>query len=609
MESNGFYISLFEARGAKASTVSLKFEKGCNVVIGKSDTGKTTLYTIIEYVLGKSSTDLTLPPEGAGYTEFYLEIHTYEENVYTIMRKLNSASVFVCNGTLSDFYKLEKEEYSCSTKATNSFSDFILSVSNVPDIYAKSSETKNPTKISISMLRHLFMIDETRVSAKDKSPLIFNPIPNQQWVEKNFVSYLMTGLDDREFRPNEDPKDKKSRINGKLEYLDQALIESEKKLELLGDVDYISLTDTGFIESYRSKLAEVSSKEEELYHLMDDEKKELNELAAKKRSLSHLIGRLEGLKCDYESEIKRIEFINTGSQLISQLQDVVCPLCGAPINEHRVHELEKSEYVEAIRNEYNSLYFKHNDIDALVSEKRSELCLLEESIQNKKNQVLSIGNEIDRIVPNIGELKDILAQAESNLKKKFLHTELVSDIDDKRKTIERLKQDIASIQNEKGGQREDINDDFLRLIKSNLVSWNFINESTSISFDYQKFDIKLGERHRSSYGKGNRAITFTAILMALLDYCYDKSRAFSRLLIIDSPLCTKYGEKNAEEDRVQLGTIDAFAKYCNTKQWNYQFITIDNKFTEQFDIHALTNINIIDLEAMGGLFAIASQKN
>lgn len=606
MESNGFYISLFEARGSKASTVSLKFEKGCNVVIGKSDTGKTTLYNIIEYVLGKSSTDLTLPPEGAGYTEFYLEIHTYEENVYTIMRRLNSTSVHVCNGALSDFDKLEKDEYSCSTKAANNFSDFILAVSNVPDIYAKSSDTKNPSKVSISMLRHLFMIDETRVSAKDKSPLIFNPIPNQQWVEKNFVSYLMTGLDDREFRPNEDPKDKKSRINGKLEYLDQTLIESEKKLELLGDVDYISLTDTGFIESYRSKLADVSSKEEELYNLMDNEKKELNELAAKKRSLSHLIGRLEGLKCDYESEIKRIEFINTGSQLISQLQDVVCPLCGAPINEHRVHELDNSEYVEAIRNEYNSLYYKHNDIGALVSEKRCELGSLEESIQKKKNQVLAIGKEIDMIVPNIGELKDILAQAESNLKKKFLHAELVSDIDDKRKTIERLKQDLASIQNEKGGHREDVNDDFLGRVKSNLVSWNFITENTSISFDYKKFDIKLGDRNRSSYGKGNRAITFTAILMALLDYCYDKSRAFSRLLIIDSPLCTKYGEKNAEEDRVQLGTIDAFAKYCNTKQWNYQFITIDNKFTEQLNISDLTNINIIDLEAKGGLFVVTT---
>ena len=69
-------------------------------------------------------------------------------------------------------------------------------------------------------------------------------------------------------------------------------------------------------------------------------------------------------------------------------------------------------------------------------------------------------------------------------------------------------------------------------------------------------------------------------MIALLDYCYNNERAFSRLLIIDSPLCTKYGDKNvSEEEQVTFGTIDAFARYCNMKEWNFQFIVIDNKFT------------------------------
>ena len=83
---------------------------------------------------------------------------------------------------------------------------------------------------------------------------------------------------------------------------------------------------------------------------------------------------------------------------------------------------------------------------------------------------------------------------------------------------------------------------------------------------------------------------------------YNQERAFSRLLIIDSPLCTKYGDKIVAEDKVALGTIDAFAKYCDTKEWNFQFIVIDNKFTEKIDINDLTNINFIDLESQGGLF-------
>ena len=46
MNNNGLYIKEFEARGENVSTSKLTFQKGCNVVLGKSDTGKTTLYSI-----------------------------------------------------------------------------------------------------------------------------------------------------------------------------------------------------------------------------------------------------------------------------------------------------------------------------------------------------------------------------------------------------------------------------------------------------------------------------------------------------------------------------------------------------------------------------------
>ena len=38
------------------------------------------------------------------------------------------------------------------------------------------------------------------------------------------------------------------------------------------------------------------------------------------------------------------------------------------------------------------------------------------------------------------------------------------------------------------------------------------------------------------------------------------------------------------------------------KEWNFQFIVIDNKFTENISIEELANINFIDLETRGGLF-------
>ena len=88
-----------------------------------------------------------------------------------------------------------------------------------------------------------------------------------------------------------------------------------------------------------------------------------------------------------------------------------------------------------------------------------------------------------------------------------------------------------------------------------------------------------------------------------MDYCYNKNRPFPRLLIIDSPLCTKYDKiEKDESERLKLGTIDAFASNCNSKEWNYQFIAIDNKFADQLNYSDLTKINFINLDDTGGLF-------
>lgn len=604
MNNNGLYIKEFEARGKNVSTSKLTFQKGCNVVLGKSDTGKTTLYSIIDFVLGKGSVDLILPPEGNGYTDFLLEIHTYNESVYTLKRSINSMSVYVSPCLLSEYDgQCKQTKYSCQGSSNISLSDFLLSISNIPTIYSKSSEKKNPTKISYPTIRHLCMVDETRVAAKDRSPLVYNSIPNQQWVEKNLIAYLMTGVDDSEFRPDEDPKDKKSRINGKIEYLVQTLKEAELKLESLGDVGYISLTDDSFIEVYRNKLSEVASEEEALYNKREQILEDVRTYETDKKKLIHLIARLNNLKSDYEDEMSRLQFINTGNSLVSQLKDVDCPLCGSTIAHHMIADISSSEYAEAIRNEYNEIYFKLQDLNVLIAEKTKKLDCISTNIEKCYTKKHVVDMSISSLHPNIGELKEILARAEVNLSKKFMHTELEEDIKLKKQLINKLKEDLQEIKSENKEQRRDISTEFLSLIQKNLVLWNFINKDVEVNFDYKKFDILIGGRHRSSYGKGNRSITFTAVMISLLDYCYNQERAFSRLLIIDSSLCTKYGDKNvAEEDKVALGTIDAFAKYCNTKEWNFQFIVIDNKFTEKIDIKDLTNINFIDLESQGGLF-------
>lgn len=99
IQAPGFYIKVFEARGVEVETSRVEFDSGCNVVVGKSDTGKTTLFRLLEFVLGKSG-EVKLSSEWEGYTAFYVELHTSDEEIYTLMRKHDESVVVVkkmCN--------------------------------------------------------------------------------------------------------------------------------------------------------------------------------------------------------------------------------------------------------------------------------------------------------------------------------------------------------------------------------------------------------------------------------------------------------------------------------------------------------------------------------
>lgn len=83
----GFYIKEFEARGNGKKPARVSFINGCNVIHGGSDNGKTTLFKLIDFILGKSSKNISLPPQGNGYTDFYLEIRDGDNVAYTLHRK------------------------------------------------------------------------------------------------------------------------------------------------------------------------------------------------------------------------------------------------------------------------------------------------------------------------------------------------------------------------------------------------------------------------------------------------------------------------------------------------------------------------------------------
>ena len=598
----GFYIKEFEARGNGKKSARVSFINGCNVIYGGSDNGKTTLFKLIDFILGKSSKDIILPPQGDGYTDYYLEIRDKDNVAYTLHRKNGENEINVKKASLKDYDSvLDTEKYSSSSRSALPISMYLLQLSKIHDVYLKNGSTKS--LLYYSHIRHLFMVDEERMVTEKNSPFIpeFNYAIRELY--KSIISYLVTGIDDKEYQPKEKVSVRKTRLNGKKEYLLEEIDKAKKKLNSLGDADYITITDKGFLNNTELQLKDFSIKLDELYEKKNKYKEDLERLLRLLKNQELFIGKLKSLLAIYKQELNRLDFVNSGFSMMSALGNVKCPLCGSDVAIESLMGGNSDAYEMAIEKEYANTCFKIKDIENLIASKEQDSQRTANKLGELNLDLTRINNEIDEVKPNVSQLKHIFSVAQRNMEKKFKHQELERFINDKTADLQNLETLIKNCNSKSDSVeyfKEYMNQELLDEIKETLNAWNYECDGIqNVGFDDKVFDIMIDGRARTSYGKGNRSVSTAAVMISLFDYIHEKGRAFSDILILDSPLCTKYDNKidinvNDEDALTPKGVIDSFAKYCNDKDWKYQIIILDNKITNDIDVNTLTKINLIE---------------
>ena len=125
--------------------------------------------------------------------------------------------------------------YKPSPTASHSLSKYLLQLSNIEDVYLRNGSMR--LKLSYNHIRHLFMVDEERFISEKNSPLIPETNYDVREVYKSIISYLITGIDDKEYHPKEKASVRKTRLNGKKEYLLEEIDKAKTKLISLGDSD------------------------------------------------------------------------------------------------------------------------------------------------------------------------------------------------------------------------------------------------------------------------------------------------------------------------------------------------------------------------------------
>lgn len=608
----GFYIKEFEARGNGKKPARVSFINGCNVIYGGSDNGKTTLFKLIDFILGKSSKNIHLPPPGDGYTDFYLEIRDGDNVAYTLHRKNGEKDINVKIASLDDYdYVKNVGNYNPSPSASHSLSKYLLQLSNIENIYLRNGSVK--LKLSYNHIRHLFMVDEERFISEKNSPLTPETNYEVREVYKSIISYLVTGVDDKEYQPKEKASVRRTRLIGKKEYLLEEIDKAKTKLNFLGDTGYITITDKDFLDNTELQLKDFSIKLDELYEKKNKFKEDLERLLRLLKNQELFIGKLKSLLAIYKQDLNRLDFVNSGFSMMSALGNVKCPLCGSDVAIESLMGGDSDAYEKAVEKEYANTYFKIKDIQNLIASKEQDSQRTANKVGELNLELTRINNEIDEVKPNVSQLKHVFSVAQMNMAKKFKYQELESFIKDKTadlQTLETLIKNCNSKSDSVEYFKAYMTQELLDEIKETLNAWKYECAGIqNVGFDDKAFDIMIDGRTRTSYGKGNRSVSTAAVMISLFDYIHEKGRAFSDILILDSPLCTKYDNKidinaNDEDALTPKGVIDSFAKYCNDKDWKYQIIILDNKITNDIDVNTLSKINLIEFgtEERHGLF-------
>lgn len=585
----GFYIRELRVTGPTVKPAIATFDKGFNVIAGASDTGKSYIYSCIEFMLGREE-DPKYVPEAEGYTSVYMEIKDYQkEDSITLYRKFGESHFNYKRCKLNEFRTSKKELSQISirhnSKNEANISRLLLKLCGLDNKELKTNKENEKVSLSFSEIRKLMCVHEQTIITEN-SPFYFSPQYLEYTKYQSLLNLLLTGEDASKLKTTEKEVVKSTRFKSKLELLNDQL---ERKLEKIRDVDEqdIILDDKTTKEDFENlnlNLLESNLEVENLGKKRNDIYSEIQTLKSKENHKKNLLNKFSILSNHYKSDLMRLKFIEEGGELLSQLSDQICPVCNQEITENHIHEIIENETMhDSVLAEMNKIKKKSEDLNDTVIELSTSLKNLQKELVEKSAEYDKVNNRLSKqLSPKIDFIRSRLGGIVRSEKLKERLSLLEAEVFE-------LEQRIAEINHEMANKKDTINKSVIstvylqklsRFIEARLSAWEY-QKKCDVTFDntHKVFDIIIGGKLRKSYGKGKRGVSFAACIIGIMDYCNKEANGFSNTLILDSPL-TAYDsnrKKKLEKYSSQNGIVNSFYSNLSKLNESKQIIVLDNK--------------------------------
>lgn len=530
-----FFIKELCVTGNGKEPAIIQFKKGLNIIEGPSNTGKTLIFKCIDYIFGAKDNPLI---EGYDCISLKIEIDNSEIDLTRYAGKKSLFVNSVYNSILSGEYKYNtgRDDYE------SSFNNVLLKLLNINE-YHEIVKNSNYEKRSLTWrtFSSAFFIDEDSIIS-EQSPLI--PI---QFTEKTaFLSaliFLLSGKDFASVNSVEAKNIKKAKITAVKEYINNELQEYTRQTELLNK----EIEEIPDLESIIGSLSsEVEATEGRIVEKINNNKNLLANIQKINEEISEsnvLLNRYDLLESQYDSDLKRLNFIVDGQINYEQAEKTMCPFCN-----NTVSISKKEDYITVSLNDYKKIKLQKNDLINAREILKTKILSLEEKLDLLQSEKEEVNNEIEQVLqPKLNDLKEQLVLFKKQVEKKKEINFLSQICSQKADFLSKQENDNS---NENKYDPKDYLDysftsDFEKYIKELLIQSHYSNLN-SVVFSNTSMDISINGKERRTNGKGYRAYFNSMLSIAFIKYLFEKGTYKQNLLLLDSPILSLKLSANEE---------------------------------------------------------------
>jgi hypothetical protein len=566
--------------GTGAPSARLEFRPGLNLVVGASDTGKTYVCSLIDFLLGAGTAPEDIP-ESMPYDMAFLGLVLPDRDEVTVMRSFKDDKVRLQKApwTSAD-PSAQHTELSAAhrTGNTSSLSYFLLACLGLADLRLKRSK-EDLSALTFRHVAHLIIKDEERIITKNSPALTGQYTAGT--LDRSAFYFFLTGNDDSAAAAGPDERKDLTALQAEHTVLTGFAEARKRRLaELVGGDADVAGQLTRIDQAIQAATTFAASTNEEIALLENnraDKWAQLNKQSARRLFLKEQVRRLELLRNFYVSDKARLTAIVEAGASFQSIKDGTCAVCGSVPNEATSN---LAMVQKGCLSEIAKIDVLHQELAVGLRDLETDLRSNETSVAELEAAIHSIDADLQKRLKSQSDRARIQLTDLVTSRQRFESAkETQLQLQDLQTRVQQVERDLAPAAEKpkRTARRKDASAeaDFCEEIRSTLQRWKF-PKTGSVRLDAEKCDLVIDDQARGSFGKGYRAFTHAAFTIGLMRHCRKRGIAHPGFVLLDTPLNPLRGPDEAQQAKVEDPMKRAFFEDLAGDNSGDQFIIFEN---------------------------------